>query len=118
VFQWHYDTFDLPAGAERLASAPRYENQAFRVGRLAWALQFHLEANRALIQAWARNYARVAAMDAEAVRRDTERHIDHYTAAASVFLRGFLGVGQPPATAGEPPAGGFPGSAGDRESAG
>ncbi len=118
VFQWHHDTFDLPAGADRLAGSPSYENQAFRVGRLVWAFQFHLEANRALILAWMRNYAGGAAKDAEAVHRDTERHIADYTAAATVFLRGFLGAGQPPATAGEPPAGGFPGSAGDRESAG
>jgi GMP synthase (glutamine-hydrolysing) len=118
VFQWHHDTFDLPAGADRLAGSPRYENQAFRVGRLAWAFQFHLEANRALILAWVRSYAGEAAKDAEAVHHDTERYIADYTAAATVFLRGFLGVGQPPATVGEPPAGGFPGSAGDRESAG
>ena len=57
VFQWHHDTFDLPAGADRLAGSPSYENQAFRVGRLSWAFQFHLEANRALILAWMRNYA-------------------------------------------------------------
>ena len=118
VFQWHQDTFDLPIGADRLAGSPSYENQAFRVGRLSWAFQFHLEANRALILAWVRNNAGAAAKDAEAVHRDTERHIADYTAAATVFLRGFLGAGQPPATAGEQPAGEFPGSAGDLESAG
>ncbi len=43
VFQWHGDTFDLPAGAVRLAGSSRYENQAFRMGRRVYALQFHLE---------------------------------------------------------------------------
>jgi GMP synthase (glutamine-hydrolysing) len=118
VFQWHYDTFDLPTGADRLAGSAHYENQAFRVGRLAWALQFHLEANWALIRAWMRSYADEATTDAEVVRRDTERHIADYTAAATVFLRGFLGVGRPPATGDAPPADGFPGLAGDRERAG
>jgi GMP synthase (glutamine-hydrolysing) len=118
VFQWHHDTFDLPAGADRLAGSPRYENQAFRVGRLAWGFQFHLEANPALILAWLRSYAGGSAQEAEAVHRDTKRHIADYTAAATVFLRGFLGASQPPAIADEQPAGGFPGSAGDLESAG
>jgi GMP synthase (glutamine-hydrolysing) len=118
VFQWHYDTFDLPAGAERLAGSPQYENQAFRLGRLSWAFQFHLEANRALILAWVRNYARETATDAEAVQRDTERLIADYAAAATIALRGFLGVDQSPATGSELPVGGFPDSAGGRESAG
>lgn len=43
VFQWHGDTFDLPTGAVHLARSQRYENQAFRLGRRVYALQFHLE---------------------------------------------------------------------------
>jgi GMP synthase (glutamine-hydrolysing) len=43
VLHWHGDSFDLPAGAERLASSPLYENQAFRVGPNILALQFHAE---------------------------------------------------------------------------
>ena len=33
TLQWHGDTFDLPAGAVRLASSPAYANQAFRFER-------------------------------------------------------------------------------------
>ncbi len=40
---WHGDTFDLPPGAELLASSRAYANQAFRVGKRVLALQFHLE---------------------------------------------------------------------------
>ena len=43
VFQWHCDTFDLPERAVRLARSPRYENQAFRIGPVAYAIQCHLE---------------------------------------------------------------------------
>jgi GMP synthase-like glutamine amidotransferase/tetratricopeptide (TPR) repeat protein len=43
VFEFHSDTFDLPEGAVRLARSPRYENQAFRVGPTAYAIQCHLE---------------------------------------------------------------------------
>jgi GMP synthase (glutamine-hydrolysing) len=43
VFQSHQDTFDIPAGAVRLAQSALYPNQAFRYGDRVWALQFHLE---------------------------------------------------------------------------
>ena len=38
VFEWHSDTFELPEGAVRLARSPRYENQALRYGRVAYAI--------------------------------------------------------------------------------
>lgn len=49
VLHWHGDTFDLPPDAVLLASSPRYENQAFRVGERAWGLQFHLEVDEAAV---------------------------------------------------------------------
>ncbi|HYG55129.1 MAG TPA: gamma-glutamyl-gamma-aminobutyrate hydrolase family protein [Burkholderiales bacterium] len=52
VFQWHAYTFDLPAGAVHLASTPTCRNQAFRFGAHAYGLQFHLEADEALIRRW------------------------------------------------------------------
>ena len=52
VFQWHGDGFDLPTGAIRLASSVNYENQAFRVGRNIYGLQFHLEVTPRMIALW------------------------------------------------------------------
>lgn len=52
VFQWHGDTFDLPAGAVRLATSDECANQAFRYGDRAWALQFHPEVNPGIIECW------------------------------------------------------------------
>ena len=43
VFHWHGDTFDLPRGATLLASNHNYRNQAFRFGKHAYGLQFHVE---------------------------------------------------------------------------
>ena len=52
VFQLHDDTFDLPAGATRLASSPACRNQAFRCGATIYGLQFHPEMTRELIEDW------------------------------------------------------------------
>ena len=52
VLHWHGDTFDMPAGATRLAGTPAYANQAFAVGNNALALQFHVEADPARLEEW------------------------------------------------------------------
>jgi GMP synthase-like glutamine amidotransferase len=62
VVQWHFDTVTrLPDGAQLMASNDRYAVQAFRVGDVAWGVQFHMEATVEMIAAW-------AAEDAEAIR--------------------------------------------------
>ncbi|WP_315760064.1 glutamine amidotransferase [Sphingomonas sp. Y38-1Y] len=43
VLHWHGDTFDLPEGAELLASTTHYAHQAYRRGRELLALQCHPE---------------------------------------------------------------------------
>ena len=40
---WHGETFDLPAGAVRIAASKACENQAFQIGVNVIALQFHPE---------------------------------------------------------------------------
>jgi GMP synthase (glutamine-hydrolysing) len=51
VLHWHGDVFELPAGAQPLASSSLTEHQAFRHGN-AWGLLFHPEADVALLDAW------------------------------------------------------------------
>lgn len=52
VLRWHEDTFTLPPGAELLMAAEDVPNQAFRVGKCAWGVQFHMELDRPLLDAW------------------------------------------------------------------
>lgn len=52
VYQFHREGFDLPAGAELLATADVYPNQAFRYGENAWAVQFHAELTLAMMHRW------------------------------------------------------------------
>jgi GMP synthase-like glutamine amidotransferase len=49
-FEWHYDRWELPTGAELLATNG-VSNQAFRLGRI-FATQFHPEVTAAMVEAW------------------------------------------------------------------
>ena len=54
VMQWHVDAItQLPPGAVLLANSPGSEVQAFRLGRLAWGTQFHIETTPAIVRLWA-----------------------------------------------------------------
>lgn len=95
VFQWHGDTFDLPRGARRLATAPLCRNQAFVHGTNVYGLQYHLEIEAAMIADWLRQ----PGVDAElsfltpAARKDIGRdraaRCRRLARAASPFLDGF-----------------------------
>ena len=80
VLQWHGDTFHLPKGAVQLASSPLCQQQAFRFGKSAYGLQFHVEVTEAMIRSWLRaNRAELAALrgviDPATIRQQTPQHI-------------------------------------------
>ena len=52
VFQWHSHGFELPVGAVCLASSSHYKTQAFRLGKMIYGLQFHLEVTPRMIDHW------------------------------------------------------------------
>lgn len=51
VFQWHYEAFELPPGAQRLATSDACPNQAFALGPHL-GLQFHIEVDRDKVERW------------------------------------------------------------------
>jgi GMP synthase (glutamine-hydrolysing) len=71
VVHWHGETFDLPAGATRLASSAPYPNQAFRAGACAYGLQFHVEVDEPLLDGW-REHLPAGVEIGEAERRAIE----------------------------------------------
>lgn len=81
VFQWHGDTFDLPDGAVHLARGATCVSQAFRVGRAAYGVQFHVEMTTDLIEEWlgephfSAELAELDYVDAGSVRAQTPRRI-------------------------------------------
>ncbi|MDI2032909.1 type 1 glutamine amidotransferase [Saccharopolyspora sp. TS4A08] len=54
VVQFHSDEFSLPPSAQLLASSPKCDNQAFRLGECAYGLQFHVETSPEVVLEWAR----------------------------------------------------------------
>ncbi len=52
VFQWHYDAFELPRGAQWLAESAACPHQAFALGPHL-AMQFHVELDEPKLHAWA-----------------------------------------------------------------
>ena len=56
IFEWHSDTFTLPANARLLAQSGVARNQAFRIGRATYGTQFHFEASRAVVADWTRRF--------------------------------------------------------------
>ena len=79
VFQWHEDTFDLPAGAELLATGDDVPHQAFRFGRSAWGVQFHFEVDARGVEAWLR-------VAEPTLRRDWKRSADEVRDELHVYL--------------------------------
>jgi GMP synthase-like glutamine amidotransferase len=51
VFQWHYEAFGLPTGAEPLAASSQCPHQAFAFGPHL-AMQFHVEVDLEKIELW------------------------------------------------------------------
>lgn len=56
VFQWHSDSFAIPVGGARLATARGCKNQAFHVENRAYGIQFHIEATCDDIRGWAQTF--------------------------------------------------------------
>ncbi len=63
AFQWHSYRSPVPPGAIELAKSP-IAMQAYRIGDVAWGIQFHAEVSEVDAVSWAVNYA----VDEDAVK--------------------------------------------------
>jgi len=68
VFQWHYEAFDLPPGAEELATSAACRHQAFTIGPHL-GMQFHIELDAEKLDRWSRD-------EGERYRQAIPRHPD------------------------------------------
>lgn len=104
IFQWHGDTFDLPGEAVHLVRGQTTVNQAFRVGRRVYGLQFHMEVDEAMIHRWlgVPHHVRELAGEAgricpEAIRRETPQSIGRLRTLADRTFGAFIDLFDRPA---------------------
>ncbi|WP_280665283.1 MULTISPECIES: type 1 glutamine amidotransferase [unclassified Kitasatospora] len=95
MFQWHADSFTLPPGARPLVHAePGAGEQAFRVGRRGYGVQFHPELSEHLLHQWLAAAATPEErIPPEALARaiaDTDRHYPEYRRQIRRLIANFL----------------------------
>jgi len=101
TFQWHGESFDLPQGAVLLATSPAYPNQAFRWGKKAYGVQFHVEISADLVKQWSQVPAYQAALEqvlgeraARKVAGDVSREQEALHSRARSMFENWLNVCQ------------------------
>jgi len=95
-FEWHSDSFTLPEGATHLAVNPAVANQAFRIGRAAYGMQFHFEAGTRVVEDWSRIFEdQIMSLDPHWLGRYPEhaaRHAEQADAAGLALARAWVGT--------------------------
>ncbi len=93
VLHWHGDTFDLPAGAHRLAETGITPNQAFSLGQRVLGLQFHVEVDAAGFERWLIGHTGELAaerLDVRQLRAEARDHAALMARAGRRVLKGWL----------------------------
>lgn len=99
VIQWHFDAITtLPPGAVQLASSPGCDVQAFRLGRLAWGVQFHIETTPEIVHGWAAtDAAALEGYDVQRLLSRADRVHDDLAEVWAPFAASFADVVRDPA---------------------
>jgi GMP synthase (glutamine-hydrolysing) len=90
VCQSHWHEFALPAGAELLASAEGWPNQAMRIGGRTYAFQFHAEVTRTGFRRWQDRAWAPWGRPGVQGRDEQDRLGEAHDAAQHVWFMGFL----------------------------
>lgn len=94
IFQWHDDTFTLPEDAVRLAASSVTGNQAFRVGRAGYGIQFHFEADQPMVRQWSEAFAETIAKRhpdwPDRLEGEAARHGPEADAVGMALARGWV----------------------------
>ncbi len=94
MLHWHGETFDLPEGAQLLASSELYENQAFSYGENILALQFHPEITQRGMEKWFIGHiGEIMQTDGVSVvqlRKDTQQHANQLEMQGELFFNSWF----------------------------
>lgn len=89
AMHWHGDVFDLPKGAAALASSDLTKYQAFRYGKNAYGILFHLEVTKPMIEAWTLRFrAELESehLDPAAILKAGDRHFNSLEKAGTLIF--------------------------------
>ena len=86
TFQWHGETFTVPAGATRILSGEACANQAFVIGN-SLGMQCHTEMTPAMIEEWCADWAAENVAESFSVQRpeDMRRSLDRNIVALRIL---------------------------------
>ncbi len=91
VLHWHGDVFDLPRDATALASSALTPLQAFRHGRNAYGLLFHMEVTATMLSEWVRKFSgelQKCGLDGNAILAAAQTHMPAaHAAGREVYTR-------------------------------
>jgi GMP synthase (glutamine-hydrolysing) len=90
VYHWHQEGFELPHGAELLATGEAFPNQAFRLGHRAYGLQFHPEVRPADARAWMEDVCDSLQRPGAQSREQQESGFARHDPPLEAWLDGFL----------------------------
>ena len=91
-YQWHKETFEIPAGAEHLAHNEAFDSQMFRYGEHAYGIEFHPEMTRAMIERWTASEkgAPMLTLPGAQTREQQLESFDRHAPATDAWLGTFL----------------------------
>lgn len=95
ALHFNEDGFSLPPGAVELLARGGASVEGFRAGRAAWGVQFHPEADGALLEDWYANYGAwidEAGVDAGQLRAAGERCLPRQAEQAGALFGAFADV--------------------------
>ena len=90
AYHWNREGFELPTGAVLLAEGDRFPHQAFRYGEAAFAVQFHPEVTRDIIDLWTTNAAARPPVPGAQPRQEQLQRQPLHDAASIAWLEKFL----------------------------
>ena len=98
VLQFHEDTFELPSDVTLLAtSSASGLNQAFRYRNNAYAIQFHFEVDRAIVERWIDDIGDDSlhaewGISRAALMRQVDKHLDDQARAGHLLMKEFVSM--------------------------
>lgn len=98
AFHWHEDVFALPKGSVLLANNTNAPNQAFRYGKRAYGVQYHIELTEEMLHQWLHHpdwkEEDPSREEVEAVEQQSRQAFERYRAHARLLLENFLRISE------------------------